>query len=184
MDKRKEIRNYLESHLDIAIDIARECNYWDGSFEYTDTWDIEELCQSGIGTYEIVRAVIYGNVRNVCDDVRYDAYGNLETVDEVDLEVETKEYYLDDIVDTSMDLYEQGHIDINDDELKELYDYEFVLEDEAQKVYEEAENHYKGSEINADTLMRVAQDFFEYSEGDLEELEEYFKEQEELYAEE
>lgn len=57
---------------------------------------------------------------------------------------------------------------------------EFNIEDAAAKVQQEAEYHYKGSEINADTLDRVARRFFslEYTEDQLDELQKYFEEQE------
>lgn len=57
---------------------------------------------------------------------------------------------------------------------------EFNIEDAAAKVQQEAEEHYKGSEINADTLDRVARRFFslEYTEDQLNELQKYFEEQE------
>lgn len=57
---------------------------------------------------------------------------------------------------------------------------EFNIEDAAVKVQQEAEEHYKGSEINADTLDRVARRFFslEYTEDQLDELQKYFEEQE------
>lgn len=57
---------------------------------------------------------------------------------------------------------------------------EFNIEDVAAKVQQEAEEHYKGSEINADTLDRVARRFFslEYTEDQLDELQKYFEEQE------
>ena len=57
---------------------------------------------------------------------------------------------------------------------------EFNIEDAAAKVQQEAEEHYKGSEINADTLDRVARRFFslEYTEDQLDELQKYFEEQE------
>lgn len=57
---------------------------------------------------------------------------------------------------------------------------EFNIEDAAIKIQQEAEEHYKGSEINADTLDRVARRFFslEYTEDQLDELQKYFEEQE------
>lgn len=60
---------------------------------------------------------------------------------------------------------------------------EFNIEDAAAKVQQEAEEHYKGSEINADILDKVARDFFslEYTEEQLDELEKYFKEKEEQW---
>ena len=60
---------------------------------------------------------------------------------------------------------------------------EFNIEDAAAKVQQEAEEHYKGSEINADTLDKVARRFFslEYTEDQLDELQKYFEEQEKLF---
>ena len=57
---------------------------------------------------------------------------------------------------------------------------EFNIEGAAAKVQQEAEEHYKGSEINADTLDRVARRFFslEYTEDQFDELQKYFEEQE------
>lgn len=53
----------------------------------------------------------------------------------------------------------------NDEELKE----------KAASVYAEAEQHYKGSEINSDTLMRIAKDYFEFDEEQLNQLGRYFE---------
>lgn len=61
----------------------------------------------------------------------------------------------------------------------------FDLVDAASKVYQKAEEIYKDSEINSDTLDRVIDKFFskKYSEKQLNSIREYFKEQEEIFAE-
>lgn len=57
------------------------------------------------------------------------------------------------------------------------------VEDKAADVYAEAEEYYKGSEINADILMRVAKKYFEFTEDELKELEDYFLSKEKKYSE-
>lgn len=49
------------------------------------------------------------------------------------------------------------------------------LKEKAASVYAEAEQHYKGSEINSDTLMRVAQEYFDFNEDQLNQLGGYFE---------
>lgn len=59
---------------------------------------------------------------------------------------------------------------------------EFNLEDAYNMVYAEAENYYKSSEINADTLDRVARKYFslEFTDEQLDELEKYFEDKDKL----
>lgn len=89
--------------------LFKECNGWDGSFDFTDVWDIEELC-SCCDSYEIVRAIIYGDVRNVNDNVRFNSYGNLETVDEYDLYNECEDN-IDELIEWLLD--NSCHIDLD-----------------------------------------------------------------------
>lgn len=60
----------------------------------------------------------------------------------------------------------------------------FNLEDAAARVYEKAEEIYKGSEINSDTLARVVDNYFnkEYTVKQLQTIKDYFVEQEEMFA--
>ena len=80
------------------LNICRDANCYDGSFDFCDAFDIEDLCSMADDKYELVRSVIYGNVTNVMDMVRYNAYGNLESVTEWDLEKECEES-IDEIAD-------------------------------------------------------------------------------------
>ena len=81
------------------LQLYRDCNAWDGSFDFCNVWDIEELagCMSS-NAYELARSIIYGSVTNVMDPVRYNAYGNLETVNEYDLYNDC-DCYKDDLID-------------------------------------------------------------------------------------
>lgn len=47
--------------------------------------------------------------------------------------------------------------------------------EKAADIYAEAENHYKGSEINTSTLMSVAKEYFNFDEEQLQQLGEYFE---------
>lgn len=49
------------------------------------------------------------------------------------------------------------------------------LQEKAASVYAEAEQHYKSSEINSDTLMRIAKEYFDFNENQLQQLGEYFE---------
>ena len=61
----------------------------------------------------------------------------------------------------------------------------FNLEDAASKVYSKAEEIYKGSEINSDTLARVADEYFDkkYSPKQIQAIKDYFVEQEKTFYE-
>ncbi len=89
--------------------LFRECNGWDGCFNFVDVWDIEELGNS-MDTYRLVRAVIYGDVRNVVDNVRFNGYGNLETVSEYDLYNECEDNK-DELIEWLLD--NSCHIDLD-----------------------------------------------------------------------
>lgn len=97
------------------LNICRDANCYDGSFDFCDAFDIEDLCSMADDKYELVRSVIYGNVTNVMDMVRYNAYGNLESVTEWDLEKECEES-IDEIADWLMDNYNNTDSLYSDDE--------------------------------------------------------------------
>lgn len=107
--------------MDDLRGLYQEANSWDGSFEFIQVYDIEELCEIFSDTCELVRAVIYGSVDNICDPVRFDAYGNLETVYESDMESDMQ-CYLDELADWIID--NDCHVDlsaygIDEDEIQE-----------------------------------------------------------------
>lgn len=85
MEKQEKVEQYLEELSDEnLLDLFIDVNANGGCFEFVYTYDLEELC-SFTDTYDVARAIIYGDVNNVIDNVRYDAYGNLESVNEYEL---------------------------------------------------------------------------------------------------
>lgn len=75
-------RDYTGESL---LDIARAANSWDGSFDWCEAYDLDEIADM-LAPTEFARAIIYGNVENINDPVRFNGYGNLETVKEWELE--------------------------------------------------------------------------------------------------
>ena len=103
-DERKaEIVSRLNDYEDKDLfNIYRDAFYYDGSFDFCDVFDLEDLCSMISDTYELARSIIHGNVENVHYQVRYDAYGNLESVTEYDLYNECWDY-VSDLADWLMD---------------------------------------------------------------------------------
>lgn len=113
----KLLRERIEELDDeMLLSLYRECNEWDGSFDFLDVWELEDLCHNYANAYDIARAIIYGDVRNVIDNVRFNAYGNLETVDDYDLYNECREY-IDELIywllNTSHHIYLDRYIDVD-----------------------------------------------------------------------
>lgn len=70
------------------LDLAREINSYDGSFEDAEWYDFEDAAEFAESTYEFGRAIVYGNVTSVSQPVRYDVYGNLYNVSAWEIEQE------------------------------------------------------------------------------------------------
>lgn len=92
------------------LSLYRECNSWDGTFDFCDVWDLEDLASCITDGYELARSIIYGDVTNVVDPVRYNGYGNLETVSEYDLYDDCK-YYKEDLIQWLLE--ERYYIDLD-----------------------------------------------------------------------
>ena len=110
------IQTWLEENAEERLDICRRINGYDGSMDWVDSWDLEEIA-SFTDAYELARAIIYGNVANIVDEVRYNGYGNLETVSNYDLEKES-ENCISEIIDF---IESNGFSDLDCDELEEIY---------------------------------------------------------------
>lgn len=99
------------------LNICRDANSWDGSFDFCDAFEADYiddyLCD--MKPYDIMCRVVFGNVENVNNMLRFDAYGNLESVHEWDLEKECEEN-IDEIADWLMDNYSNTDSLYSDDE--------------------------------------------------------------------
>lgn len=93
-DLKTQLENLSDEDL---LSLIREANSWDGYFDFADVYDIEELADT-MDAYDLARAIIYGDVDNIIQQVRFNGYGNLETVYDVDLYSECRDY-IDDLID-------------------------------------------------------------------------------------
>lgn len=75
-DLRTQLENLTDENL---LSLFREANSWDGSFEFCRTYEIEDIANM-LPPIDLVNCIIYGDVNNTIDEVRFNGYGNLETV--------------------------------------------------------------------------------------------------------
>lgn len=125
-ERKAEIISRLKDYEDKdLLNICRDANSWDGSFDFCDAFDAEDIDEylCDMKPYDIMCRIVFGNVDSVNNMLRFDAYGNLESVHEWDLESEARSY-IDDIAAWLMDdwhntdgLYEE------DRELFEAWEY-------------------------------------------------------------
>ena len=91
------LQGVRESDPKALLQAAREGNRWDGAFDWADaTDDIESLSGVyGSGRYDaqwLVDRAFFGSYEPGHDYIRFDGYGNFESVDESDLEKEAWDY--------------------------------------------------------------------------------------------
>ena len=114
---KQEIRNYLLENSSKRLELCKQINCFNNSMDFADTTTIQELAET-MDTYELARAIIYGEVNSIEDDVRFNAYMNLESVTTYDLEGESEDY-IDEIIE-HIDDYGFQHL--NNIDLEILYD--------------------------------------------------------------
>lgn len=119
MTNREKATQYLQENTSELLQACREANSYNGQFDFCNYYeDIEEVCDFMSG-YELARAIIYGDVTNVIEPVRFNAYGNLENVTEYDLEQEALDY-----IDELLDFIEEYPEEISNSELLEILEGE------------------------------------------------------------
>ena len=170
-----KIKEYLEKNPKIAIDVAHEINCYNGELSFVDTWDLTELVSCYCNNYENTKKFLDNIILNSLDTlprdidtpVRFSEYGDyIEAVEDDELEEEVIDY-IDDIMDYLDELWNENELRIEDKTLLDLlFDFDKAVED----VYQEAEKHYKSSEITADILTSVADRYFYFSDEQLDQL--------------
>ena len=97
----EEIKNLKDSQL---LDLAKECYSYNGTCDWADVFGNDEFFFKDMfdDAYDAVRAVYFGEYNFHDDYVRFDAYGNLETLTDYQLEKEARDF-VDDIIDALED---------------------------------------------------------------------------------
>ena len=91
----EQLKNKYDDEL---MAMCQEANSYDGSFDFCQIYDIEELAEN-MDAYELARAIIYGDVNNIVEPVRFNGYGNLENVNKYMVAQEIRDYYLEELAD-------------------------------------------------------------------------------------
>lgn len=108
------------------FNICREAFSYDGSFDFCDAFDAEDIGDyiDTSDAYNLMCRIVFGNVDNVNDMLRFNAYGNLESVSEWELHRECEDS-IDEIADWLMD--NSHNVDSLYEDDKELFDaWEYI----------------------------------------------------------
>ena len=122
MNKLNEkLGQFLGDNIEELKDVVRELNGWDGSLEHLDAHhndeEFFEVFFHG-NPMEAVRASHYGEYEYTDDYVRFNGYGNLESLSEYEYEEELKGE-IDDIIELLIE--KRSHLHLSD-ELEELFE--------------------------------------------------------------
>ena len=109
MKNYEEIKNYLLNHIDEIGGIISDINSIDGSLFYLEYYENNEEFFNTFfynNPMEAVRSEFYGDY-HYCDKyVKFDAFGNLKSVNDYELEKKYK-YYIDEIVNGLLEHYQE-----------------------------------------------------------------------------
>ena len=120
MEKYTYIKNYLLNHINVISEIVSKVNCLDGSLEFLEYWENDEEFFNNFfynNPMEAVRTSYFGSYDFSDEHVKFDAYGNLSSANNLEIEQEYKDY-IDDIVNSLLDNYYK--ISLSDNELIKL----------------------------------------------------------------
>jgi hypothetical protein len=110
----KNLRSYLLENMEELKSLVWDINSWNGSLEYLEVWENDEYTINEIFTnpYEALRSSYYGGY-NINDDYfKFNAYGNIESLNNYDYEEELKDN-IEEIIEALLEVY--NHLDINEE---------------------------------------------------------------------
>ena len=126
----ERIREYLLNEEEILIDIVRGINSYNGSFETIIPYDNDEYTINelfGNNPYDFMGRCQYGNYSIQDDYFTFDTLGHIYSCNWDDI-VEETVYYIDEIIEELLSIYNELYID---EELRELIE-EYLEEDEEE----------------------------------------------------
>lgn len=126
---REKVEEYLLENVDELQQIANEIHSYSGDLEHLQFFENDEEFFETFFSHnpmEAVRASFYGDYRYADQYVRFDGYGNLESLEEYQIEDELKNY-VDEIIDLMIENKDNIYLP---DEVEELL--EQMEEDEEE----------------------------------------------------
>ena len=127
----EKIKNYLLEDIDELCDVVREINCYNGSLDYLEVYENDEYFFNDFFTnpYDVLQKTYYGNYDFNDYYVRFDDYGNLESLSQWEYEEELRDC-IDEIVENLLDIYYNICISDRLEELIEEYEEEKEEEEE------------------------------------------------------
>ena len=117
----KKLESYLLDNMEVTYYMVRELNAWCGCLEHLEYFDMEELdlVLEGYTPSEVANRIFYGSFNPNDEYFRFNAYANLESANEWEIEEE----YRDNISEIASYIVEyKDNIDIYDEGLQEILD--------------------------------------------------------------
>ena len=126
----EKIKEFLLNNLEEIKNIIAEINNWNGSFANFEVFDNDKYFFNDIfygSKYELVEKIANGSYRIEDDLVRFDCYGDIESLNRREYEEELKEN-IDEIIEELIDCYD--NLDISDELIALIEEY---LEEEEEE---------------------------------------------------
>lgn len=118
---------YLKENVttDELLEMTQSVNNYNGALDYLDYWENDEEFFETMfeSKSEVARAVCYGDYSYTDDYVKFNAYGNLESVSQWELEEKLNDYK-EEIIDEYLNAYEEDKEYFNDDVIKKIEEWE------------------------------------------------------------
>lgn len=114
----RELRRYLLENLEELKGVVAEINGYNGSLDYLEVWENEDYIINELfsNPYEAIRSSYFGCYNFNDSLIRFNGYGNIESLSESEYMDELTEN-IEDIIDELMKIYNNLNIT---EELKEL----------------------------------------------------------------
>ena len=124
-----EIKELLLNDMDTLRDVVRELDGWNGCLDYLNVYNNDEEFFDiffANNPAEVARAIYYGDFNYNDEYIKFNGYGNLETLSEYDYEELLKEN-VEEVIDCLIKYVE--HISIDNEELDDLLSQYFEDEE-------------------------------------------------------
>ncbi len=122
--KIERLESLILNDASVGMYLVNEINTWDSSLDYLQVFLMHEFNEFMCGDpLEIANKIFYGDFNPNHEFFRFDAYGNLKSLNEYDLRDEIIDYSSE-IAVRVVELYEGGHLDYLDDEIIEILNNE------------------------------------------------------------
>ena len=124
-----EIKGLLLNDLSTLEEVVRELNGWNACLDYLDVYENDEeffnMFFEGKPA-ELARAIYYGDFNYNDEYIKFNGYGNLESLSEYEYE-EMLEENIEEITENLIEYV--GHISIDNEELDDLLSQYFEVEE-------------------------------------------------------